>query len=396
MSRDGVAVHSAIAAAVFARSRGEKVNVKAVCREAGLSRKTFYKYLARFEEMGLEGLFPQSRRPRHSPARIAAEVEDEIVRARKELADEGWDYGAISIGYRLEEVFLETAVRVPSRATIHRVLVRQGLVVPQPSKRPRRSTHRFERSRANELWQLDGWEYMLADGTVVVVLSLSDDHSRLDLADYAASSENGADTWKAFCLATTRYGLPAQLVSDNGTAFTGKRRGFTTAFETSLLALGVLQICSSVAHPQTCGKNERSHRTAQQWLAARPSAATLAELQILLDEYRDGYNQRRHQGLNGLTPQQKFDLAEKTGPAGQPLTAPPIMSNSKVSPRGAIGVDNTEIGLGRRYAGATVTVFRTGDHVAVFHADHLVRDLIIDRARRYQPRSTQPKLSPMS
>jgi transposase InsO family protein len=387
MSRDGVAVHPVVAAAVFARSRGEKVNVSEVCREAGLSRKTFYVYLARFEELGLQGLFPQSRRPHHSPARTSAEVEDEIVRARKELAGEGWDYGAISIMYRLEEAF-DGLSRVPSRATIHRVLVRQGQVVPQPAKRPRRATGRFERTRANELWQLDGWDYTLAGGTVVTVLSLSDDHSRLDLADYAAVSENGADTWKCFCLATTRYGLPAELVSDNGTAFTGKRRGFTTAFETSLLALGVFQIASSVAHPQTCGKNERSHRTAQQWLAARPPAATLSELQALLEEYRPGYNNRRHQGLHGLTPQQKYDLAEKTGPAGQPLTAPPIMSNPTVSPRGAIGVDNTEIGLGRRYAGATVTVFRTGDHVVVFHGDHLVRDLTIDRTRRYQPHPT--------
>jgi transposase InsO family protein len=395
MSRDGVAVHPAVAAAVFAKSRGEKVNVAALCREVELSPKTFYKYLARFEVMGLEGFFPQSRRPHHSPARTPVEVEDEIARARKELADDGWDYGAISIGYRLEEV-LDDASMVPSRATIHRILVRRGLVVPQPAKRPRRITRRFARERANELWQLDGWDYVLADGTVVVVLSLVDDHSRLDLADYAAVSENGADTWKCFCLATTRYGLPAELVSDNGGAFTGKRRGFTTAFETSLLALGVLQIASSVGHPQTCGKNERSHRTAQQWLEARPPAATLEELQALLDQYRTGYNNRRHQGLNGLTPQQKFDLAEKTGPAGQPLTAPPIVSNPTVSPRGAIGVDNTEIGLGRRYAGTTVTVFRTGNTVAVFHGDHLIRDLTIDRTRRYQPHPTNPKPSPMS
>lgn len=389
MGRDGVSVDAVVVAAVVAKARGDAVNVAGVCRERGVSRKTFYKYVARFEVMGLAGFFPQSRRPHHSPRLTPAAVEDEVLRQRKLLADDGVDCGALSIWYALDTASDGVAV-VPSRATIHRILVRRGMVVAQPKKRPRQPSRRFARSRANELWQLDGWEHQLADGTTVVVLSLIDDHSRLDLADYAAVSENGADAWKTVTLAIARYGVPAELVSDNGTAFNGRRRGYTAALETNLRALGVKPFPSSVAHPQTCGKNERSHRTAQQWLAARPPAATLHELQALLDEYRAAYNNRRHQGLDGLTPQQKFDLAEKAGPAGQPLTAPPIVSNSKVSPRGAIGVDNTEIGLGRRYAGATVTVFRTGDEVTVFHRNHLVRNLTIDRTRRYQPRNNQP------
>jgi hypothetical protein len=388
MGRDGVSVDAGVVAAVVAKARGDVVNVAEVCRERGLSRNTFYKYLARFEVMGLEGLFPQSRRPHHSPRLTPAAVEDEVVRQRKKLAEAGWDCGALSIWYQLDSVS-DGSTAVPSRATIHRILVRRGMVVPQPKKRPRQPSRRFVRSRANELWQLDGWEHQLADATTVTVLSVVDDHSRLDLVDYAAVSENAADTWKAVSLAIARYGAPAELLSDNGTAFNGKRRGFTAALETNLRALGVKPFPSSVAHPQTCGKNERSHATAQQWLDARPAVATLAELQAQLDQYRAGYNNRRHQGLDGLTPQQKFDLAEKTGPAGQPLTAPPIVSNSKVSPRGAIGVDNTEIGLGRRYAGATVTVFRTGDEVTVFHGNHFIRNLTIDRTRRFQPLNDQ-------
>jgi transposase InsO family protein len=385
MSKDEVPVDPVVAAAVFAKARGDAVNVARVCRERGLSPRTFYKYLARFKVVGLPGLFPVSRRPHHSPGRTSAEVEELIVRARKELAEAGWDHGATSIRYRLLDI-VNDASTVPARSTIHRILVCRGLVVPQPAKRPKRIFRRFVRSRANELWQLDGWQYVLADATVVTVISLIDDHSRLDLADYAAVSENGGDAWKAVLLAISRYGPPAELVSDNGGAFTGKRRGFTTPLETNLRALGVHQFSSSVSHPQTCGKNERSHATARRWLAAQtPQPATLAELQHLLDHYRTGYNHRHHQGLNGLTPQQAYDLAEKTGPTGQPLTALPVLSNPKVSPRGAIGVDNTEIGLGRRYAGLTVTVFRTGDHVAVFHNNHLIRDLTIDRTRRYQP-----------
>jgi hypothetical protein len=383
MARDGVAVDPRVAAAVFAKAAGEPVNVTQLCREAGLSPKTFYKYLARYRAVGLAGFFPLSRRPHRSPAQIPGWLEEEIVRARKALADEGWDIGAISVRYRLLETL--PASVVPSRATVHRILVRRGQIVPQPRKRPRCAGMRFVRSKANELWQMDGFETRLADGTTVVVLQIIDDHSRLDVADRAAVSENARDAWAAVTTGAARYGFPAEFLTDNGTAFNSSRRGITTALEANLRVVGVTPFPSSVRRPQTCGKNERSHATARQWLAARPAPNTLTELQDLLDAYRDGYNQRRHQGLDGLTPQQAFDLAEKAGPAHQPLPAVPVVTNPTVSPRGAIGVDGTEIGLGRGHSGKTVTAFRTGNDVAVFDRNQLIRTLTIDRNRRYQP-----------
>jgi AcrR family transcriptional regulator len=385
MTRDGVAVDPRVAAAVFDKAGGRQVNVTQVCRAAGISTKTFYKYVARFEVMGLEGFFPLSRRPHRSPHQTPAWMEDQIVAARKAQADEGWDIGAISVRYRLLKTFDESVV--PSRATIHRILHKRGQIVPQPKKAPRSACTRFVRSKANELWQMDGFETPLADGTKAVVLQILDDHSRLDLADHAAVSENAHDAWIAVTTAAHRYGFPAEFLTDNATAFNASRRGITNQLETNLRAIGVRPFPSSVRRPQTCGKNERSHATAQQWLASRPAPSTLAELQQLLDHYRDGYNQRRHQGLSGLTPQQAFDLAEKAGPAHQALPAVPIVTNPTVSPRGAIGVDGTEIGLGRRYRGNTVTVFRTGNNIAVFNHNQLIRTLTLDRTHRYQPRT---------
>jgi hypothetical protein len=385
MTRDGVAVDPKVAKAVFDKAAGVPVNVTQVCREAGLSTKSFYKYLARYQVMGLEGFFPLSRRPHHSPNQTPTWVEDAVVAARKAQADEGWDIGATSVRYRLLRTL--PASVVPSRATIHRIFVRRGQVVPQPKKKPRSACIRFVRSRANELWQMDGFETYLADGTKVVVLQILDDHSRLDLVDHAAVSENAADAWIAVTTAAARYGFPAEFLTDNSTAFNASRRGITSALEANLRAVGVRPFPSSVRRPQTCGKNERSHATVQQWLAAHPAPADLGQLQALLDDYRDGYNQRRHQGLDGLTPQQAFDLADKARPAHQALPAVPVVTNPTVSPRGAIGVDGTEIGLGRRYRGNTVTVFRTGNDVAVFNGNQLIRTLTLDRSRRYQPRT---------
>jgi transposase InsO family protein len=383
MARNGVAVDSRLVAAVAARARGDAFDVSAQCAVLGVSRQTFYKYVRRFDAEGVGGFFPRSRAPKMSPSLTSPLVEDAIVRVRKDLDDDGGDNGPISIRWRLED---EGYARLPSRATVARVLSRRGLVVSEPRKRPKAATRRFAASQPNVMWQMDSTDYLLSDATVVSVIQILDDCSRLDLADVAALSENGDDVWLTVKAAISRYGLPQLMLTDNATAFNGHRRGFTTALETRLRALGVTPISSRVRHPQTCGKNERVHQTLLRWLRRRPPAHDLNELQALLDTYRDWYNhRRRHQSLNGLTPQQRWDLADKTTPDGTPIAAPPVITYPTISPRGAIGVDGHEIALAKRWAGATATVFRGGDHVTIFIGAHMVRTLDLDRTRRYQP-----------
>lgn len=389
MARDGVAVRAEIASAVaaFVGSDGDRMNVAATCRRLGISRKTFYKYVARYQAIGVEGLFPDSRRPRSSPTRLPTDLEDVLVRIRKQEHDAGWDYGADAVLMRLEEQrpdLWPTDRSLPSRSTINRVFDARGLLVKTPQRRPRRRHRRFERDHVNSLWQFDGFEYLLGIGTKAVVLHLSDDCSRTDLALQAAVSENGTDIWATFCVAVERYGLPRQVLTDNGTSFSGRRRGWISLFERRLGELGVQAITSSVRHPQTCGKNERAHQRVQKWLDRQPRATTLDELQALLDTYRQQYNNRRNRVLDKLTPNQRWDLGPWAYPSD--FEQPTSFTRHLVSSRGAIGLDATLIGIGRRHSGATAGVFRTGDHVLIFINNTMVRELIIDRTRRYQPR----------
>jgi transposase InsO family protein len=369
---------------------GERVNVRAECAVLGVSAKTFYKYLARFELEGVDGFYPRSRRPLVSPTRLDATVEDVIVRARKELDDEGWDAGAEQIAFWIQdhpEAWPASAV-VPSRATINRVLERRGQIVKVPQRRPRRSRHRFEYDQPNSMWQMDGFDYTLADGQGVVILQLTDDCSRLDLALRAALSENAHDVWAAVLWASSRYGLPARVLTDNGTAFSGARRGWISRLEENLRVLNVHPITSSVAHPQTCGKNERAHSTVLKWLRKRPPAEDLDELQVLLDCYRERYNNRRRKThLHGLTPAQRFELGPLDGPSDTAVPWPVQIITATVSSSGCTGIDKHLLGIGRKHAGKSVTLIRQHRQIAVFDSNQLIAAFTLTGRRGYQARN---------
>lgn len=392
MGRDGEAVDPLFAAAVAAYVQGEEFKVAAKCRELGVSRERFYKYVRRFRAEGVDGFYPRSRRPATSPTRLSTTAEDVLIEIRKRESDAGWDYGADAVRMMLlsqPERWQEQQAAgrpVPARSTINRVFEDRGQLAKVPQRAPRRRWRRFQRDKVNDLWQYDGFEWRLGNGARVVVLHLTDDCSRLDLALEVARSENSAEVWHAFCVAADRYGLPAAMLTDNGTAFSGRRRGWTAALETNLADLGVQPITSRVNHPQTCGKSERAHQRVLKWLRRQPRAADAAALQTQLDTYRAAYNHRANQVLAGLTPQQRYDL----GPQAQPalpgtLPLPLHLTRHMVSHTGSIGVDGTLIGLGRRHAHAPAVAFRRGDLVSIFIADQLVRTLVIDRRRRYQP-----------
>ena len=390
MARDGVPVGPEFAAFVARVHGGELVNVRAECAALGVSPKTFYKYLARFTVEGVEGFYPRSRRPLGSPTRLGAVVEDIIVRARKELDDDGWDAGAEQIAFWIQDhpQLWPIDALIPSRATINRVLERRGQIVRVPQRRPRSARRRFEADHPNHMWQMDGFDYTLAGGQVVVVLQINDDCSRFDLALRAAVSENGVDVWSAVLWASGRYGLPAQFLTDNGNAFSGARRGWISHLEENLRALGVRPITSSVAHPQTCGKNERAHATVLKWLRKRPPATDLEQLQVLLDSYRERYNTRRRKThLHGMTPAERYALGPLDGPGANPAPWPVQIQVATVSASGCIGVDRHLLGVGRRHARATVTIIRQHHQIAVLIDSNLIAEFTLTGKRGYQPRN---------
>src|SRR5207248_4235371 len=209
----------------------------------------------RYRAEGDAGLEPRTRRPLHSPTRIAGEWEDEIVLLRKELVDLGVDAGAVTIQSHLAR----RHQTVPSVSTIWRVLKARGFVTPQPRKRPRSSIIRFAAELPNECWQADVTHVSLAEGVVLEVLNIIDDHSRLCVASRAFVSTKSSDVVRTMHRAAETLGHPASFLTDNGAIFTSTPRGGVGLFETELLSLGIATKHSRPYHPQTCGKVERFH-----------------------------------------------------------------------------------------------------------------------------------------
>jgi transposase InsO family protein len=355
-------------------------SVAEVCRRHGISRQSFYVYKRRFEAEGLEGLEPRSRRPLRPAGQIDAGLELEICRLRKDHP--GW--GA----RRIRAELTRAGCLAPAVSTIHVVLVRNHLVAPQPPRRdPARL--RFERAHPNDLWQIDATRILLADEHPVWVMDLLDDHARYLLAAVVAEQPTGEAAWRCFESAMRRYGVPRQLLSDNGSCFTGRLWGTEVDFERRIKALGVHPITSRPYHPQTLGKLERFHRTLKEWLATRPPAEHPGELQSLLDRFRRHYNlERPHQGIGDQTPAERYQPGVPT-PPGQdpdPPSYPPHAQVRTVTATGCIGYRGYLIGLGVRWAGARVMVTDLDRVTHVYLGDTLIRSLVIDPNRYYQPK----------
>jgi transposase InsO family protein len=368
-------------------------SVKEVCETHDISRSWLYELIARYRETGDAGLTPQSRRPRSSPTRVPAAVEDEIVALRKELTGLGVDAGAHTIHYHLQVRYRRRRRAVPSVATIWRVLSRRGFVIPQPQKRPRSSWRRFQAELPNECWQADTTHWALADGTDVEILNVLDDHSRLLVASRAFVTAKAADVVETFHLGVSELGLPASMLTDNGAIFTAESRKGTCAIELELLALGVDYKHSRPYHPQTCGKVERFHQTLKKWLAKQRRAATVAGLQAHLDRFRNYYNQvRPHRALYRRTPAQAYAARTKATPRRPGITVPAHhrVRRDRVDSGGNVTLRYQSklrhLGVGRRYAGARVMLLVADRDVRVINEDgELLAQFTINPTKDYQP-----------
>jgi transposase InsO family protein len=362
-----------------------------VAREYGVSRRWVITLVQRYLGGGDQGLQPRSRRPRRSPDRTGQDLEDEIIALRKQLERDGYEAGAATIAFHLQQRHGAS----PAVSTIWRILSARGFVTPQPHKRPKSSHVRFQAEQPNERWQLDITHWALADGTDMEILNILDDHSRLCVDSKTLPVFKAGDVNNSFAKAVGVYGNPASLLSDNGAVFTGRYRGQgRVALEVTLHSRGISFRHCRPYHPQTCGKVERFHQTLKKWLIHQTPAPTVAHLQDQLDAFCAYYTTARpHRALGSSHPTTGLSHPTQGNPDRHPLhTGAYRIRHDRIDSNGKLTLRHNSrlhhLGMGRRYAGTNVLILVHDLHVRIITtAGKPIRELHLDPAKDYQPQT---------
>jgi transposase InsO family protein len=367
----------------------------------GVSKGWVSKLMGRWRAEGDTACEPRSRRPHVSPGATPPDVVERIVSLRADLGSRGLDAGPDTIGWHLEH---EHHVKA-SRATIARILTREGLITAEPKKRPRSSYIRFEAAQPNQCWQSDFTHYRLTrldgkPGADTEILTWLDDCSRVALRVDVFARVTAPIVVDTFRQAIADYGVPASTLTDNGMVYTVRlagqgRQGGRTSFEAELARLHIAQKNGQPNHPQTQGKVERFQQTMNHWpTAQQPQPASITELQALVDEFVEQYNQRRpHRSLPGRsTPAARYQAIPKAAPAATHADQTHNRVRvDKIDKTGAVTLRHQghlhHIGLGRTHAGTCITMLIQDRHITIIDTitGTVLRELDLDPTRDYQP-----------
>lgn len=284
------------------RSASGSESLSALCREFKISRPTGRKWRDRYLVCGnLSELAELSRRPRRSPRRSSAELEQQVVELRKRY---GW--GA----RKLNKLLAESGVSCPA-TTVHRILKRHGLVKLEA---PRPSLQRFERGRPNELWQMDFKGALNSgDGGVCEPLSILDDHSRYAVGLHALDELRRAPIQECLERTFEEAGVPEEVLTDRGPQwFSAHSEHGLTGLSVWLIKQGIVLHRGRPRHPQTQGKVERFHGAIEAALRHRGAPAEAAGWAAWLAEFRSEYNEvRPHEALEMKRPAECWTRSEK-------------------------------------------------------------------------------------
>ena len=277
--------------------RGELAMVS-LCEAYGISRKTGYKWLGRYRELGPEGLVDRSRAPRRHGCSMAPEVADAIVGLRRQRPHWG--------PRKLRAVLMRESPETvwPAASTMGDLLRSEGLVSSRRRRRRVAAPSRTLRPAEgpNDVWCIDfkGW-FRTRDGERCDPLTVTDAYSRYLLACVIVpprTEEVRAALEELF----VRYGLPETIRSDNGSPFAGTGAAGLSRLSVGWLKAGIALERIDPGRPQQNGRHERMHKTLKAE-TTRPPAANKEEQQVRFDRFREDFNANRpHEALGQQPP----------------------------------------------------------------------------------------------
>jgi transposase InsO family protein len=346
-------------------------SVSQVATDFDISRKTAYKWLARFDAQ--QPLGDRSRKPHHSPARTCDQLEAAVLAVRDQF---GW-------GPRKIVAYLHNHNQpAPPVRAAAAILRRHQRVTARAA--PEAADQRFERPEPNQLWQVDFKGYAEVARKKVYPPTVLDDHSRFLLALRPCTDVTMRTAWGVLWEVFGAYGLPEAILCDN--AFGNPREAPGVSwFEARLLRPGVRPIHGRPYHPQTQGKVERLRGTLEREVYPRLDTSTLAAFTAGLDRWRQSvYNPLRpHEALGDVPPLARWRPSARVRPAAPPEVVYPAGSVlRRVASNGQFRYRGGRVPAGHGLVGEDVRIEEAGGCVAVFFAEKELRRIPLDRFER--------------
>ena len=340
---------------------------KRSCERYGISRTTGYEWWGRFQQGGLEALQDRSHRPHTCPHATPPEVEARILELRHQF---GWG------PRKLRKLLCTEFGWAPARDTIGRILKRHGLVTPRrrgPSAPLHPGQPDVPMDAPNATWTVDfKGHFRMRNGRYCYPLTVQDAFSRFLLCCTALSATSVNLAKPVFKRLFRTYGLPAYILSDNGSPFASIGLGRLTRLRAWWIRLGIHHLTIAPGHPEQNPRHERMHRTLKRE-ATRPPQSNFTTQQRHFDDFCHTFNHvRPHEALNDDTPANCYAPSSTPYPGRLPrVTYPPHFEVRKVSTNGGVRWNSTWVNLSSAIPGQPVGFEPFAPHAWQVYYAHL-------------------------
>lgn len=373
----------------------EGESMTSLCEEFGISRKTGYKILERYQNIGTQAFTDRSRRPIRLANQLPLQVEKYILSIKKEYPS----WGARKIREKLIRKFPD--IKTPAKSTIHAVLDRNDLVVPRGRIRRRVEGTALSKSvHPNDLWCADyKGEFMLGSKEYCYPLTITDHASRYLLACEGLSTTKADYAFTVFERVFKEFGLPYGIRTDNGNPFASAN----SLFNLSKLSVWWLRLGIQIERirpgcPQENGRHERMHLTLKKE-ATKPSGQNFLQQQAKFDEFLEEYNtDRPHEALEMKYPSEIYVRSDRSYQGLSPIEYPLHDREIEVTSCGRICIGKMKINLSQVFAGQKLGLKEVGDGTwLVTFMDYDLGYFDTDSCR-FEPLTNPfgPKVLPMS